>query len=81
MVVGGRAAVQGHKLAFMWFMNENLGGDGPWHWARLLSSQVLGAWRAYGDEASDVPLQGVHPRPPLLVKPPKRHEQGPQGPT
>lgn len=41
------------KPVFTWFMRENLAGlDGPWHWDRLLSSQVLeaaggleGLWR------------------------------------
>lgn len=61
----------------MWFMNENLGGMARGIGPGCFPPRFWGQ-RAYGDEASDVPLQGVHPRPPLLVKPPKRHEQGPR---
>lgn len=64
----------------MWFMNENLGGMARWHWAQLLSSQVLGLGGPM-EMRPQMYLCRVCTRPPLLVKPPKRHEQGPQGPT
>lgn len=76
-------------------MNENLGQDGPWLWDRLLSSKLLaaslcslggsvfgpklGAWRVYGDEASDTPLLSGHRLPPATGKDlPRRPEQGPR---
>lgn len=83
MVVGGRSAVRGaQKLAFMWLMNENLGGMArgtgtgcfpPRFW------RGLGSWRAYGDEASDAPFLGMHPLPPPTGEtPPKGMSRGPR---